>query len=123
MSDVIKRDIYNLIDKELEAANEKFPLFNGKHEAYAVILEEAEEAMDEAATLEILVNNFWLGVRGNHEPEALHEELTAIYNTAINLATEAMQTAAMARKGILSNIELLSIDQCLDLSERRRHDE
>ena len=47
MSDVVKRDLYGLIDKELEAANQKFPLFNSTHEAFAVILEEAEEAKEE----------------------------------------------------------------------------
>ena len=50
MSDVVKRDLYGLIDKELEAANQKFPLFNSTHEAFAVILEEAEEAKEEAET-------------------------------------------------------------------------
>lgn len=118
MSDVVKRDIYKLIDKELEAANEKFPLFNGKHEAFAVILEEAEEAKEEAQNLEILMNNLWIGVRENHGPEATHEELTAIYKTALDLAVEAIQTAAMARKGILSSIELLAIDQYLTEEER-----
>lgn len=118
MSDVVKRDLYKLVDKELEAANKKFPLFNGNHEAFAVILEEAEETKEEATNLEILLNNFWIGVKENHEPEAVHEELTAIYKTCIDLATEAIQTAAMARKGILSSIDLLSIDQCMTEEER-----
>lgn len=118
MGNVVKREVYKLIDKELAAANEKFPLFGSSHEAFAVILEEAEETKEEAQNLEILVNNFWIGVRENHSPEAAHEELTAIYRTALDLAVEAIQTAAMARKGILSNIELLAIDQCLTEEER-----
>ena len=89
MSDVVKRDLYGLIDKELEAANQKFPLFNSTHEAFAVILEEAEEAKEEAGNLDILMNNFWIGVKENHDPEALHEELTGIYKTALDLAVEA----------------------------------
>lgn len=92
MSDVVKRDLYGLIDKELEAANQKFPLFNSTHEAFAVILEEAEEAK---------------------------EELTGIYKTALDLAVEAIQTAAMARKGIISSIDLRAVDQCLSEAERR----
>lgn len=118
MSSAIKRDVYGLIDKELDAANKKFPLFAGSHEAFAVILEEAEETREEMGNLEAVLGNFWTGVKENHEPEALHEELTAIYKTSIDLAVEAIQTAAMARKGILSSIELLSIDQCLTDEER-----
>ena len=113
MGNVVKREVYKLIDKELAAANEKFPLFGSSHEAFAVILEEAEETKEEAQNLEILVNNFWIGVRENHSPEAAHEELTAIYRTALDLAVEAIQTAAMARKGIISSIDLRAVDQCL----------
>lgn len=112
MSDVVKRDLYGLIDKELEAANQKFPLFNSTHEAFAVILEEA-------GNLDILMNNFWIGVKENHDPEVLHEELTGIYKTALDLAVEAIQTAAMARKGIISSIDLRAVDQCLSETERR----
>ena len=115
MSDVVKRDLYGLIDKELEAANQKFPLFNSTHEAFAVILEEAEEAKEEAGNLD----NFWIGVKENHDPEVLHEELTGIYKTALDLAVEAIQTAAMARKGIISSIDLRAVDQCLSETERR----
>lgn len=118
MSDVIKRDIYGLIEKELDAANKKFTLFGGKHEAYAVILEEAEETHEEMINLELALKNFWQGVKEDHDPEALHEELTAVYKFGIDLAVEAIQTAAMARKGILSSIELLAIDQCMTDEER-----
>ena len=39
--------IEKLINDELRAANKKFPLFSSWHEAYAVILEEVEEAGEE----------------------------------------------------------------------------
>ena len=39
----------------------------------------AEEAKEEAGNLDILMNNFWIGVKENHDPEALHEELTGTY--------------------------------------------
>ena len=55
----IKNDVLRLTEKELAAANKKFPLFNGKHEAYAIILEESEEAQEEMQNLECLVSDYW----------------------------------------------------------------
>lgn len=40
---VIENDVRALVDKELTAANERFPQFHSAHEGYAVILEEVEE--------------------------------------------------------------------------------
>ena len=39
----IENDVRALVDKELDAANERFPQFHSAHEGYAVILEEVEE--------------------------------------------------------------------------------
>lgn len=41
--DVVRKDVEALVQKELDAANEKFPLFHSAHEGYAVILEENDE--------------------------------------------------------------------------------
>ena len=65
------------------------------------------------------MNNFWIGVKENHDPEALHEELTGIYKTALVQAVEAFQSAAMARNGIISSLVLRAVDHCLSESERR----
>ena len=88
-------------------------------EIIADLKKQLEEAKEEAGNLDILMNNFWIGVKENHDPEALHEELTGIYKTALDLAVEAIQTAAMARKGIISSIDLRAVDQCLSETERR----
>ena len=88
-------------------------------EIIADLKKQLEEAKEEAGNLDILMNNFWIGVKENHDPEVLHEELTGIYKTALDLAVEAIQTAAMARKGIISSIDLRAVDQCLSETERR----
>lgn len=109
--DAIKNDVFILVEKELAAANEKFPLFNGKHEAYAVILEESEEAQEEMRDLEYLISEYWKGTKENHLQEETRKELEAIYNTAVNLAVEAIQTAAMARKAVVSEESLFCTDR------------
>ena len=96
MADVIRNEVIRLADVELESALEKFGLNNSNHESFAVLREEIDEV--------------WDLTKQNAQPETLREVYTNIYNTAINLAVEAAQCAAMARKGILSNIEIYKED-------------
>lgn len=103
--DAIKQKIYELTETELKAANEKFPLFASSHEAYGVIFEEFEETRDELNELESSVNQFWLGVKQNTSNIVKNDRLAEIYERAARLAVEAIQTAAMARKGILSSYQ------------------
>lgn len=103
--DAVKQKIYELTETELKAANEKFPLFASSHEAYAVIEEELEETRDELENLECKVNRFWYNVKGNSSEESKNKCLTQIYERSVALAVEAIQTAAMARKGILSSYQ------------------
>lgn len=110
MADVIKHEIEALADKELEAALNKFGLNNSNHESFAVLREEIDEAHAELESIEYLSARIWQLTKENASPEALREVYTNAYDTAINLAVEAAQCAAMARKGILSNIEIYKQD-------------
>lgn len=103
--DAIKQKIYELTEAELKAANEKFPLFASSHEAYAVIFEEFDEAREELEMVEYSLDKFWTEVKENESPEVKNKRLTRIYENAVKLAVEAIQTAAMARKGILSSYQ------------------
>lgn len=103
--DAIKQKIYELTETELKVANEKFPLFASSHEAYAVIFEEFDEAREELETVEYSLDKFWTEVKENESPEVKNKRLTRIYENAVKLAVEAIQTAAMARKGILSSYQ------------------
>ena len=103
--DAIKDNIYELVDKELNAANEKLPPFASSHEAYAVIFEEFDETRDELGSLEYSIGQFWSDVKENSSDAAKDNRLTLIYEKSINLAVEAIQTAAMARKAILSSYQ------------------
>lgn len=103
--DAIKQKIYELTETELKAANEKFPLFASSHEAYAVIFEKFDEAREELETVEYSLDKFWTEVKENASSEVKNKRLTRIYENAVKLAVEAIQTAAMARKGILSSYQ------------------
>mgnify|MGYP002548779275 FL=1 len=103
--DAIKQKIYELTETELKAANEKFPLFASSHEAYAVIFEEFDEAREELEMVEYSLDKFWTEVKENESLEVKNKRLTRIYENAVKLAVEAIQTSAMARKGILSSYQ------------------
>ena len=83
-----------LIVKELEEANEKHPAFHSPHEGYAVILEEVEEAEEALGEVKRWTEYLWGNVRKDMTPDGLDE----LYTEAMNLATEAIQVAAMALK-------------------------
>ena len=88
MMQKLKEEITAAANRELNRANEQFPLFTSKHEGVAVAYEELEESKEA------------LDVRGKETPCYLKEEITPlkIADYAINLACEAVQTAAMLMK-------------------------
>lgn len=95
--DAVKKDVEALVEKELEAANKKFPLFNSAHEGYAVLLEEAEELDSDSASIKYDMQCLWGAVKGNNT-EAASETISHTYERAVNAAVEAIQTAAMCKK-------------------------
>lgn len=103
MASVIKDNLYKLADKELSAANEKFPMFASLHEGYAVTLEEVQEAYTAAGDLTMILEHAWKKIKANGEPERIESVFETIYETSVELAEEAIQCAAMARKVILSS--------------------
>lgn len=89
--------IKELIKQELIEANKIHPQFHSPHEAYAVILEEIEECQDEMESIEMYARGMWLSVK---EDEEIKAELMQMENSAIYLIAEAIQVAAMCRKGL-----------------------
>lgn len=93
MDDKIKQ----LISDEYVGATLKFGAFNSAHEGYAVLLEEVDEAKDEYLLLESLVRELWRYTRMNNDYHQIAEAI-AIYKVSIELAKEAIQVAAMAKR-------------------------
>lgn len=92
---VVENGVRSLVDKELEAANERFPKFHSAHEGYAVILEEVAELREQTDYAETALESVWFEVRDNHSHNAYIERLS---KHAINAACEAIQVAAMCQK-------------------------
>ncbi len=104
--DAVKMDVQTLVDKELEAANKKFPLFRSAHEGYAVLLEEAEELDSDSASIKYDMQCLWGAVKSNNT-ETAYETISNTYERAVNAAVEAIQTAAMCKK-FKASLEALS---------------
>lgn len=114
MADVVLEEVIKLIDKELAAANDKFGLNHSNHESFAVLREEMDEAAERAAEVEERAAELWQGIKRNDLPVDTRQRFSKIYASATQLAIEAIQVAAMARKGILSNIDFTEIERGVD---------
>ena len=94
----VRKDVESLLQKELDSANKKFPLFHSPHEGYSVILEEVQEAEEELKAVQTDVDNMWVGVKANNIGSFAFA--SGLKENAIKLACEAIQVAAMAQKFI-----------------------
>ena len=102
--DAVKEDVELLVQKELESANKRFPMFHSDHEGYAVLKEEVEEAETNMTDTKDALSVLWRFIKRNVEvPKKRQAELVKI--CAIELAVEAIQVAAMAQKFIDSRRE------------------
>lgn len=89
-------EIDECIEKEYKRAAEKFgPRHASSHEAYAVILEEFEEAMEDIDAARKTINDMWYAVKKNEDILPAACMLGGIAKMA---AAELVQVAAMTRK-------------------------
>ena len=95
--DAVRKDVRRLVNKELEAANKHFRQFASPHEGQSVVREELEEAEQALAPLKLYIETrMWNMVKANQTVPK--DDFKAIREAAVNLAIEAIQVAAMAKK-------------------------
>lgn len=87
--------------EELQAANNKFPAFSGKHEGFAVLREELDEMTEECNKTIQAVNELWENVKDNVPLEIAVDD---IKQYSLNTAAEAVRVAAMAMKFVSSGV-------------------
>jgi hypothetical protein len=93
----LEKGIDKLIEQEQLRAARRFGKYNnGRHESYAVILEEFEEAEDCRATFCDHLKCYWNFIKKNNS-EANHE-LNIMRQFAERAAVEWVQVAAMCKK-------------------------
>lgn len=86
-----------LVAEELAAANAVHSFFHSPHEGYAVLLEEVEEVKEELRCVEDNLMRLWGRVRAD-DFKSIPGWARYLENAAMQLAAEAIQVAAMARK-------------------------
>ena len=87
--------------EEYGRASAKFgAVHNSDHESYAVLREEADEAVDAVEDVDNLTDVFFEMVKNNEEDKVKLDTLNVIKHRAEEAAAEAIQVAAMARKAI-----------------------
>lgn len=91
----IEKDVEILTFKELNSANNQFPLFRSQHEGYAVIKEEIEEVMDGMDTLLEIFSNGWSAIKKDEDATT---QMKMVGQVAQQIAVEAIQVAAMCDK-------------------------
>ena len=87
--------------EEYGRASVKFGAVNNSdHESYAVLREEADEAIDAMEDVDNLMDIFFETVKNNEEDEVKLDILNEIKHRSEEAAAESIQAAAMARKAI-----------------------
>lgn len=95
--DAVRKDVRRLVNKELAEANKRFRQFASPHEGQNVVREELEEAEQAIVPLKLYIETrMWNAVKANQTVPK--DDFRAIREAAINLAVEAIQVAAMAKK-------------------------
>lgn len=94
---ITEEEVKALFEKELESANKVNAQFSSSHEAYAVVLEEIEEARECFHNIQTLIEDFWHGTKTNNFDEKIMATDRLETNT-IALIREAVQIGAMCEK-------------------------
>lgn len=94
----LRIEVQEVMERELKRANDKFPLFNSKHEGLGVILKEKYEAGEEYGTLFGILNDLKEAVFTDEPEHVLQSIARQGVISSIEVACELIQVAAMFNK-------------------------
>lgn len=96
---VVHEDVKQCVENELQHAVSVFGLHHSWHEKYAVTLEEVQECVDEAGRMRSFLESVFDQIKKN-KPDKAEQLIRFVEDHAIRCAIEAIQVAAMCKKGI-----------------------
>lgn len=94
---VVHEEVLALVQKEHDAATEKYGPIASLHEGYAVLLEEMQETKEAINQIEFFMDELWRRIRWNQADNAMESTLIA-KEWAEQCACEAIQVAAVCRR-------------------------
>ena len=106
------KEVKEVMNDELQRANDKFPLFRSHHEGLAIIEEEVYEAQDEANDIAYHFNNLKDYIFSDDILALKRNSAIELRDAASRLACESIQVAAMAQKFLDSFEHPISVPIC-----------
>lgn len=97
MTKELKREAKAMVDREFARALEQHGLAHSKHEGYALLLEEYEEAKEAMHYVTALTHLLWDNVKNDNDME-LDDTIECLYSYVLDLITEVAQVGAMVKK-------------------------
>lgn len=99
----ILEGVETLVQEEYERASKIHgPMTSTDHEAYALILEEFQEASEYLQSLEAKVELLWSSIRNDDHDSVKHMRLKDIKRTAEFVAAESVQVAQVCHKALIT---------------------
>lgn len=112
MMDKLIHDVQFLVGQEYDRSSSEFGIIHhSNHEAYAVLMEEIEEAADEHTLVDADLPRLWNLIKRNASSDDMCKALKSIQTHATLAACEFIQVAAMAKKAIITCCAVGVVDE------------
>lgn len=110
--DKLIEEVKQLVEAEYGRSSARYGLtHNSDHEAFAVLLEEFQEAEDEVRFCGSAIERLWKRIKDDSHNDLKMESLALIKTKALLGACELIQVAAMAKKASITICDRAAVDE------------